>query len=48
LVRLLTLRFGELLPDTVVRVQSASDTELALWAERMLRVASLDEVFRTG
>lgn len=48
LVRQLTLRFGELPQDAAARVQSAADTELTLWAERVLTATSLDEVFRDG
>lgn len=41
----LRLKFGDL-PDAIAqRLHQASDAELDLWSERILFVASMDEVF---
>ena len=45
LLRLLSLRFGNLPEGVSERVQQASDTDLTRWAERVITAASLDEVF---
>ena len=44
-LRLLAIRFGQL-PDSVsLRVRSAVEDKLDLWAEKILTATSLDEVF---
>jgi predicted transposase YdaD len=43
-LKLLTLKFGPLAPDTVVRVRGASVEELDRFAERILFATALDEV----
>lgn len=44
--RLLRLRFGELNASTEARLESANQTELDQWAERILTAKTLDEVFQ--
>lgn len=46
LLRQLTLRFGALPPHVQRRVAEASFQQLALYAERVLSAASLDEVLK--
>lgn len=45
ILRLLTLRFGELGPAIEARVGQATSEERARWAERILTAATLDDVF---
>jgi len=45
LLRLLKLRFGDPPGDVTARLRSASDEDLARWAERILAASSLDDVF---
>ena len=45
LLRQLKLRFGDPTDDVAARLQSASDEDLARWAERILAASSLDDVF---
>ena len=44
-LRQLRLRFGELPPATVARVEAAEPAALEAWEERLLTARSLDEVF---
>jgi predicted transposase YdaD len=44
LIRLLTLKFGELTPDVRARVMSSPRAEVERWAERALTATSLDEL----
>ncbi|MDO4683084.1 MAG: DUF4351 domain-containing protein, partial [Lautropia sp.] len=44
--RQLRLRFGELDATAEARLQTATQAELDLWAERILTARTLDEVFR--
>ncbi|AHE99908.1 hypothetical protein THITH_03445 [Thioalkalivibrio paradoxus ARh 1] len=46
LLRLLTLRFGVLPQGAHEHVESADADTLLRWSERVLTVATLDEVFR--
>jgi hypothetical protein len=46
LARQLIVRFGPLPADVRARIDQASGDELARWGERLLSVASLDDVFR--
>ncbi len=46
LLRLLRLKFGSLDPETEERVRTANADQLLQWGERVLTVASLQEVFR--
>ncbi|MGE0706727.1 MAG: Rpn family recombination-promoting nuclease/putative transposase [Planctomycetota bacterium] len=48
LLRLLRKRFGSLPAELEQRVESASQTELERWADRVLTAASLEEVFAEG
>lgn len=43
--RLLEHRFGPLPPDVAVRLHGAGRTQLQNWAERLLDVATLEELF---
>ena len=45
LQRLLTLKFGSLPADVAGRVASATDKELANWADRVLSASTLESVF---
>lgn len=45
LMKLLTLRFGPLSEETLVRLRSATGEEMELFAERVLAARSLDEIF---
>lgn len=45
LARLLSRRFGELPAWVGLRLNSASETELAVWSEAVLDAKALDEVF---
>ncbi|MFA5496097.1 MAG: hypothetical protein WC247_15105 [Porticoccaceae bacterium] len=45
LTRLLTLKFGELPAEVRQRLERAAEGELDGWAERVLFVENLDEVF---
>lgn len=45
LEKLLRLKFGELPPATAQRLHQANEAELDLWSERILFVASIEEVF---
>ncbi|HEU5074044.1 MAG TPA: DUF4351 domain-containing protein [Polyangiaceae bacterium] len=47
LLRLLALRFGAVPAELERRVRTGTDTDVALWAERVLTAGGLDEVFRT-
>ena len=44
LLKLLTLRFGVPSDATIRRVNGASESELELWAERILTAASVEDV----
>jgi hypothetical protein len=44
-LRLLRVRFGELPPATVARIEAAEPKTLEVWQERLLTARSLDEVF---
>jgi hypothetical protein len=44
--RLLTLKFGSLPADVAGRVASATDEELANWADRVLSASTLENVFK--
>ena len=46
LLRLLRLKFGSLEPETEERVRTADADQILQWGERVLTVASLQEVFR--
>lgn len=46
LLKLLRLKFGDLLPETVERVQTASIDELDRWADHILSATSVDETLR--
>jgi predicted transposase/invertase (TIGR01784 family) len=45
LLRVLTLKFGELSPETVQRVRAASEASLDSWSERFVTATALDDVF---
>ena len=45
LLRMLTLRFGELPPDVEKRVRKAHGATLLQWGERFVTATSLDAVF---
>lgn len=45
LEKLLRLKFGELPPAIAQRLHQANETELDLWSERILFVASIEEMF---
>jgi hypothetical protein len=45
LLRQLRVRFGNVTPEVEARIGSASEAELETWSERVLTVASLDEIF---
>ena len=45
--RLLTLKFGSVPADVAGRVASATDEELANWANRVLSASTLESVFET-
>ncbi|PIE83011.1 MAG: hypothetical protein CSA09_03705, partial [Candidatus Contendobacter odensis] len=45
LLRLLTLRFGELPPERVAQIQHGNREQLCRWGERLLFAESLDAVF---
>ncbi len=45
LSKLLTLKFGELPVEYQARLTNASNAELERWAERVLAVATIDDVF---
>jgi predicted transposase YdaD len=47
LLRLLTIRHGPLSAETEQLVREATSEERALWAERVLTAASLEELFRS-
>jgi predicted transposase/invertase (TIGR01784 family) len=47
LLRLLTLKFGELKPDVRAHVFSATRADLARWTDRVLTATSLDELLAT-
>jgi hypothetical protein len=44
-LRQLRIRFGELPPATLARVEAANPPVLEVWEERLLTAQSLDEVF---
>jgi hypothetical protein len=46
LLRLLRLKFGSLDPEIEERVRSADAERLLQWGERVLTVASLQDVFQ--
>ena len=45
LLRLLAIKFGELPPEPVSRIATASEADLELWLERLLSATALDSVF---
>jgi len=45
LLRLLAIKFGELPPEPVSRIATASEADLDLWLERLLSANALDSVF---
>jgi hypothetical protein len=48
LLRLLKTRFGELPAAVCARLNSAQPEQLEEWAERLLNVTSLNELFEGG
>ena len=46
LLRLLTLRHGPLSPETEQRVREATSDHRALWTDRVLTAATLEELFQ--
>lgn len=46
--RLLRVRFGELPPELLQRLQNGTEPELERWTERLLRAGSLRELFADG
>jgi hypothetical protein len=45
LTRLLRKRFGELPASVCARIQSATSEQLEEWAERLMEVTTLNELF---
>lgn len=48
LLRLLSAKFGDLPADVGARLATATDGELASWADRVLSVTTLEKVFEQG
>ena len=45
-LRMLTWKFGPLAGSVIEKLQNASESDLLVWEQRLLKAQSLDEVFQ--